>query len=286
MTSWQIWLGFKHVDDYLFGALGEHACAGSGRYIREAAFAESVRRLDGPPRSGQRPCVVAIDAPLIVAEPAIVRQIPAGAGCVLVVPQETTDGEIAAARAALGTRPAWVALAHSAISAETPRDTPWGRVIHETEIVARFLPFALRWHGRMARAGTRHRGGVIGIRTFNGVDNTASHWCGDLEGVLDYRFHDLEQDCWRRRRARRFVRILNQWYPQFRALIAGLSKRPNGGRRTDFEVVSNEDPAGWGSPRSFWQTIHVEWLEQRAAAKRAPRGPRSGASGATSRSAA
>jgi len=286
MTSWQIWLGFTHVDDYLFGALGEHACACTGRYIREAVFAESVRRLDGPPPSGQHPCVVAVDAPLVLAEPAIVHRVPAGAGCVLVVPQETTDGEIAAARAALGTRPGWVALSHSAISAETPREDSWYWVVHETAAIARFLPFAMQWHDRLARAGARHRVGVIAFRLFDGVDGTAVHWCNDLEGVLDYRFHDLERGSWWRRRARSFVWIRNQWCPQFRALIAALSTRPDGRRRTDFEVVSNEDPTGYGSARSFWQTIHVEWLTLRAAAGRAPGDPRSGAGDAAKRSAA
>lgn len=190
------------------------------------------------------------------------------------VPLESPADEIAAARAALGSRPGWVALAHSAISAAPLRDMPWGRVVHEAETVARFLPFGLRWHAHLARAGSRHRGGVIGVRLFDGVDNTAAHWFSSLEEVLGYRFRHLEQDGWRRRRARSFVCILNQWHPQFRKLIAALSRRPNGGRRTDFEVVSNEDPAGWGSPRSFWRSVHAEWLELRTAAGCAPRGAR------------
>jgi hypothetical protein len=286
MTTWQLWLRVNLGHEAVLGALGEHACASSGRYLREVPFGDSVQRLDRPPKSGPRACVVAVDAPLIVAEPAIVRRIPAGAGCVLVVPQETTDGEIAAARAALGSRPGWVALAHSAISAAPPRDTPWGRVVHEAETVARFLPIALQWHARLARAGARHRGAVIGVRLFSGVDNTASHWIDDLEGVLDYRFRDPEQDGWRRRRARSFVCILNQWCPPFRTLITALSTRANGRRRTDFEVVSNEDPTGWASGRSFWQTIHLEWLTLNPAAAHASDGPRSGAADAVKGSAA
>jgi hypothetical protein len=266
MTNWRIWLGIDDDRDLVFGALGEHACAGAGMYAQRMLFTDVPVRLDGPPASAEIPCVVAIDAALVLGKPDVVDQLPEGFGCVLVVPQDFPDEEIGDAHEALGNRPAWVALSHSAISGEFGRAQPWGWTLHDPDSISQFLPFAVHCREHLARACARQRGALICADVFYGSDDTAAITGWSLQRLLTCRgnlsWHYYRR-FWRRCGTRTFIWVHDRLRPEFRALLDALPPHPSGRPRRDIEVISDGGMEESADGRTLWQVVEVEWLRPR-----------------------
>jgi hypothetical protein len=257
MTTWQIWLRIDIDHEVFFGAIGPHACASVGTYLRQLQLADAPVWVGGPPAPGL-PCVVAIDAQLLAEEPSLARLLPDGSGCLLVAPGDCTDGAIDAARTALGAHPAWTALCCSGVEGDFARSDSYEVVTACADAAAHLVAVACDITAVLAKAGARHRDALLSCDAWWGADNAASISGYPLERVLRKLPYPGGRG-WRRVRNKQILLLGGPLLPAFQALLDRLPRSPGG--RLPFQVIADETiepPAE--DPRTFWRAIHLDWL--------------------------
>ncbi|MDD5308678.1 MAG: hypothetical protein PHU25_15280 [Deltaproteobacteria bacterium] len=252
--EWRLWLGGESDDrPFVFGALGEHSCCGAGAFLVDQVcyFADIPSRLAGPEAVPGASCVVAVDAPLLARDARVAEEIPDSAGCLLVVPTNSSDDEVEAARAAMRNRATWIALAHSPVEGHFGRGDRWDWLLHASDQAARLVTLAFAYPDFFARfrenAGTM----IVGSVYWGGEE--AAGITGRPLGDLFAESPVLDPASWRVVRARWLLEIASRPTPSFLATLDRALASLTPEQRAEVDIrhgpgIRDDDP-----PHTLWR---------------------------------
>ncbi len=127
-ADWQVWVRLE-IDEtpYVFGTIGKHACGGLNPFLSGLCMDDHPVHLAGPDTLVKNGAI-AIDIPLLLARPGIVREIPDGWGFVLVVTDDRDVKRVSKAAKLVQRKALWTYLSQNPISSDFELPERLGRI--------------------------------------------------------------------------------------------------------------------------------------------------------------